>query len=188
MSTALVVPEVAGPAELIVKKIYVIRGCRAMFDADLAALYGVETKALNRAVKRNLDRFPSDFMFQLTAEEFHAFAQDPLRYQIGTSKAVSAQVGRGGRRYMPYVFTEQGVAMLSSVLSSAPAVQVNIAIMRAFVRLREVLSNQKEFAFRLEDLERKFQDHDGQIGEIFEAIRCLIAAPEQPNRRFGFPE
>ena len=151
-----------------------------MFDMDLAALYGVETKALNRAVKRNLDRFPADFMFQLSSNEHEEF----LRCQIGTSKIEDA---RGGRRYRPYVFTEQGVAMLSSVLSSPLAVQVNIAIMRAFVRLREVLSNQKEFAYRLEDLERKFLNHDGQIAEVFEAIRYLIQAPDQSDRRFGFP-
>ena len=128
------------PIERIEKAIYLIRGEKVMLDRDLALLYGVETKMLNRAVKRNLKRFPSDFMFQLTADE-----TDILRYQIGTSKK-----GRGGRRYLPYVFTEQGVAMLSSVLNSERAVLVNIEIMRAFVKLRQMLASNAELSRRLD--------------------------------------
>src|SRR3989304_3582462 len=143
-----------------------------MVDRDLALLYGVETKMFNRAVKRNLKRFPPDFMFQLTADETYV-----LRYQIGTSKK-----GRGGRRYLPYVFTEQGVAMLSSVLNSERAVLVNIEIMRAFVRLRKLLTTQKDLSDKLEELERKY---DGQFRVVFEAIRQLMSPPEKPKRPMG---
>ena len=135
------------PVERIEHAIVLIRGQKVMLDRDLATLYGVETKNLNKAVRRNFDRFPSDFMFQLTAEE----AQN-LRFQIGTSSS-----GYGGRRYLPYVFTEQGVAMLSSVLRSKQAVQVNVAIMRAFVRLREALALHKELARKLNQLEKKIE-------------------------------
>jgi len=127
--------------ERIEKAIYFIRGQKVMPDSDLARLYGVETKAVNRAVKRNLKRFPSDFIFQLTAEESAA-----LRYQIGASKE-----GRGGRRYRPYAFTEQGVAMLSSVLSSERAVLVNIEIMRAFEKLRQMLASNAELSRRFDE-------------------------------------
>src|SRR3989304_935083 len=133
--------------EIIEGKILLIRGQKVMLDSDLAELYGVETFNLNKAVKRNIDRFPSDFMFQLTKEE-----ADSLRFQIGMSKTT----GRGGRRYLPYAFTEQGVAMLSSVLNSKGAVQVNIAIMRAFVRLREMIASNKELAKRFDDLEKRY--------------------------------
>lgn len=128
------------PTERIEIAIYLIRGEKVMLDRDLALLYEVETKMLNRAVKRNLKRFPSDFMFQLTADE-----SDGLRYQIGTSKK-----GRGGRRYLPYVFTEQGVAMLSSVLNSERALLVNVEIIRAFVKLRQMLASNAEFSRRLD--------------------------------------
>jgi ORF6N domain-containing protein len=145
--------------------IFVMRSERVMVDADLAELYGVETKALNRAVKRNLGRFPRDFMFQLTAKEVES-----LRCQIGTSN-LRSQIGtsrRGGRRYRPYAFTEQGVAMLSSVLHSKRAIQVNIEIMRAFVRLRGMMLAHKDLARRLDELERKY---DTQFRVVFEAIR-----------------
>jgi hypothetical protein len=134
------------PSEKIEKAIYLIRGEKVMLDHDLALLYGVETKVLNRAVKRNLQRFPLDFMFQLTPEE-----ADVLRCQIGTSKK-----GRGGRRYLPYVFTEQGVAMLSTVLNSERAILVNIEIMRAFVKLRQILASNGELSLRLDELESKY--------------------------------
>jgi len=134
------------PIERIEKTIYLIRGEKMILDRDLALLYEVETKMLNRAVKRNLKRFPSDFMFQLTADE-----TDVLRYQIGTSKK-----SRGGRRYLPYVFTEQGVAMLSSVLNSERAVLVNVEIIRTFVRLRQMLASNAELSRRLDDLESKY--------------------------------
>ena len=145
-----------------------------MLDADLAKLYGVTTFNLNKAVKRNSDRFPEDFMFRLSAQESAA-----LTFQIGISKST----GRGGRRYAPYAFTEQGVAMLSSVLRSKRAIQVNIAIMRAFVQLREMIGSNKALARRLTDLEKKY---DGQFRIVFEAIRELMAEPEPKSRRIGF--
>jgi hypothetical protein len=131
------------PVEVVKGKIYLIRGQKVLLDRDLAEMYGVEVKALNQAVKRNIDRFPQDFMFQLSTEEAGS-----LRFQIGISKPQ----GRGGRRYLPYVFTEQGVAMLSSVLGSERAVQVNIAIMRAFVQMRELAGSNRELARRLDYL------------------------------------
>jgi hypothetical protein len=157
----------------IEQRIYFLRGQKVMTDKDLAVLYRVPTKAFNQAVRRNMPRFPADFMFQLTSDE-----SENLRSQIVTSSW-------GGRRYLPLVFTEQGVAMLSSVLKSDRAIQVNIAIMRAFVKLREVLVTHKDLAQRLEELEKKFQRHDSQIREVFEAIRALLAAMP-PKRSFGF--
>jgi hypothetical protein len=165
------------PLEVIEKKIFLIRGEKVMLDSDLAELYGVETFNFNKAVRRNIDRFPEDFMFQLSREE-----ADSLRFQIGMSK----KTGRGGRRYLPYVFTEQGVAMLSSVLRSSQAVQVNISIMRAFVKLRELLSTNKELAHKLEQLERKIEKHDEEIKAIFNAIRQLMRPLEKPKRKIGF--
>lgn len=146
--------------------IHVIRGHRVMQDSDLASLYGVETKALNQAVGRNPARFPADFMFQLTAEE----GRD-LRYQSDTSNAA----GRGGRRYRSYVFTEQGVAMLSSVLRSPQAIAVNVEIMRAFVRLRELISSNAELAAKIERLEKTY---DRRFRVVFQAIRQLMAPSE----------
>lgn len=173
------------PVETIERRILLIRGQKVMLDADLAALYGVETKALNRAVKRNTDRFPEDFMFQLTLKE-----TEILRYQFGTSnlrsQSVISKEGRGGRRYLPYAFTEQGVAMLSGVLSSRRAVRVNVAIMRAFVRLRQMLATHAQLAQKLAELERKIEGHDQQIRSIFEAIRQLMAPSVPPRRRIGF--
>lgn len=157
---------------VIEKKILLLRSEKVMLDSDLAELYGVQTKELNRAVKRNLDRFPQDFMFQLSPDEI-----DSLRFHFGTSK------GRGGRRYLPYVFTEQGVAMLSSVLKSKRAVQVNIEIMRAFVRLREMIASNKELASRLNELEKKY---DRQFKAVFDAIRELMAPTKTTVRRIGF--
>jgi DNA-binding transcriptional MerR regulator len=161
----------------IEQSIFLIRGHKVMLDADLAVLYGVTTFNLNKAVKRNIDRFPDDFMFQLTAEESNA-----LRFQIGMSKPK----GRGGRRYLPYAFTEQGVAMLSSVLRSKRAARVNIEIMRAFVRLRQFLSTHKQLSEKLSELEEKIAAHDGQIQAVFEAIRRLMAPPDKKRRRIGF--
>jgi hypothetical protein len=165
------------PPERVEQSILLIRGHKVMLDADLARLYGVTTFNLNKAVKRNIDRFPEDFMFQLTYEEAAA-----LRFQIGISKPK----GRGGRRYLPYVFTEQGVAMLSSVLRSKRAVRVNIEIMRAFVRLRQILSSHKDLARKLEELERRMGAHDQQIQAVFQAIRQLMAQPEPKKRKMGF--
>ncbi len=164
------------PLERVENLIHLARGEKVMLDADLAALYGVETKALNRAVKRNQSRFPPDFMFRLTNEEAVA-----LRFQTGTSKA-----GRGGRRYLPFAFTEQGVAMLSSVLRSDRAVQVNIAIMRAFVGLRRMLADNKVLSQKLVELEQRLESHDDAIKSLFDAIRELMAAPDKPRREIGF--
>jgi len=146
------------PVELIEKRIYLIRGKKVMLDSDLAELYKVETRTLIQAVKRNINRFPSDFMFQLNYQEVAS-----LRSQIVISKT-----GRGGRRYQPYVFTEQGVAMLSSVLNSERAIEVNIHIMRAFVKLREMIASHKDLAKKLDELEKKY---DEQFRVIFDAIR-----------------
>jgi hypothetical protein len=165
------------PVEHVERLIHLARGEKVLLDADLARLYGVETKALNRAAKRNRSRFPQDFMFQLTAGEAVA-----LRCQIGTSKA-----GRGGRRYLPYAFTEQGVAMLSSVLRSERAVQVNVAIMRAFVSLRRMMAGNETLAQKLVELERRLEGHDASIRSLFEAIRQLMAPPPAPPRpEIGF--
>jgi hypothetical protein len=165
------------PIVMIERRIYFIRGQKVMLDTDLAELYGVPTYRLNEQVKRNLKRFPDDFMFQLKAKEANSL----------TSQIAMSNVGRGGRRTRPYVFTEQGVAMLSSVLNSERAVQVNIAIMRAFVKLREVIATHKELAHKIADLERKFQAHDSQIEEVFDAIRQLLEPkPVPPGRRIGF--
>jgi len=160
------------PPERIQRSILLIRGHKVMLDADLAALYGVETKQLIQAVKRNIFRFPSDFMFELSKEEF----QD-LRCQFGTSSQW------GGRRYPPYAFTEQGVAMLSSILKSRRAVQVNIEIVRTFVRLRRLLASHADLARKLEALEKKY---DAQFKVVFEAIRELMKPPETKKRPIGF--
>jgi len=161
------------PAERIEHAILVLRGQKVMLDSELAALYEVPVKALNQAVKRNLDRFPEDFMFQLSQEEATS-----LRSQSVTSKA-----GRGGRRTEPYAFTEQGVAMLSSVLHSQRAVHVNIEIMRAFVRLRQMLQQNTELARKLAALERKY---DGQFKMVCEAIRDLMTPAPKEKPRIGF--
>lgn len=159
-------------AHQIERAIIVVRGQKIMLDAALAALYTVPTKALNRAVKRNRERFPDDFMFQLTADEVKALrfqnGTSILRSQFGTSK------GRGGRRYLPNAFTEQGVAMLSSVLRSKRAVQVNIEIMRAFVRLRRMFGSHRVLSRKLDALERKY---DARFKAVFDAIRGMMAQP-----------
>jgi len=163
------------PIERIAQRIRHRRGEKVLFDSDLAQLYGVTTGNLNKAVNRNRHRFPSDFMFQLTAEEAKR-----LIFQFGISKS------RGGRRHMPYAFTEQGVAMLSSVLNSERAVKVNIAIMRAFVRLRQTLETNRELARNFSGLERRVGKHDEEIAAIIEAIRQLMAPAEKPRREIGF--
>jgi hypothetical protein len=167
--------------KLIERRIYLIRGQKVMLDADLAALYQAPTKSLNLAVRRNRTRFPADFMFQLTQAEAEC-----LRFQIETSNVDG--FGRGGRRYLPYAFTEEGVAMLSSVLRSKRAVQVNIAIMRAFVRLREVMAAHHELAAKIEALESKYGQHDKEIQVIFDAIKQLLEPPPvvRPKHRIGF--
>jgi hypothetical protein len=159
------------PSDDIHHQIYFIRGHRVMLDRDLATLYGVETGALNRAVRRNLDRFPLDFMLELTDEE-----TELLRCQIGISKFE----GRGGRRYLPLVFTEQGVSMLSSVLRSKQAIYVNIEIMRTFVRVRQAMEGNRDLAKKLSELETKYDD---QFKAVFDAIRKLISPSLPANRR-----
>jgi hypothetical protein len=163
------------PAERIEKAILLIRGQKVMLDSDLAALYGVETRVLKQAVRRNRKRFPSDFMFELTKEENRS-----LR-----SQNVILEPGRYSK-YLPFAFTEQGVAMLSSILNSERAIEVNIAIMRVFVRLREMMATHKELAFKLIELEERLEGHDEQIQNIFEAIRRLMAQPEPARKKIGF--
>jgi len=163
------------PVELLARTILVLREQKVLLDADLARLYGVTTANLNKAVKRNRDRFPNDFMFQLTATE----AED-LIFQSGISKR------RGGRRQRPYAFTEQGVAMLSSVLRSERAVKVNIAIMRAFVQLRAALETNSALARKFAELEQRVGKHDEEIDAIIEAIRQLMAPPAKAKREIDF--
>ncbi len=154
-----------------------IRGFKVMLDRDLADLYGVNTKALKQAVKRNIDRFPSDFMFKLNKEEFTHW-----RSQIVTSNSGD----RMGLRYAPMAFTEQGVAMLSSVLNSKRAIDVNIAIMRAFVKMREMLATNKEFSGKLKIIEDQLAEHDEQFQVVFEVIKQLLTEEEKPKQRIGF--
>ena len=160
--------------ETIEKKIFLVRGQKVMLDEDLASLYEVPTKRLNEQVKRNIKRFPPDFAFQLTKKE-----SKNLRSQMANSSY-------GGRRYYPFAFTEQGVAMLSSVLNSERAIQVNIQIMRTFTRLRRIITSYKKLAKKLNFLEGKTNKHDEEIKSIFEAIRQLTSPPEKLKRRIGF--
>ena len=167
-------------AHLTERSIQTIRGHRVMVDSDLAGLYQVETSNLNKAVKRNIERFPVDFMFQLSTKEW-----DTLIFQTGISKP-----SRGGRRSAPYVFTEQGVAMHSSVLNSKRAVQVNIVIMRTFVKLREMVGAHKELAQKVVALEQKYQQHDDELNAVFTAIKQLLKPPPSSaisqKKKIGF--
>ena len=162
-------------SEVVEKRIMLIRGQKVMLSVHLAELYGVETRALNQAVKRNEDRFPTDFMFQLTEED--------ARYLVSQT-VIPHRKYFGGT--LPYAFTEQGVAMLSSVLNSKRAIQVNIAIMRAFLRLREVLASHKDVAHKLEEIERTQKVHGAHISAIWKAIQKLIEPPQKPKHPFGF--
>jgi ORF6N domain len=174
-------PAAIVPIEQIETRLHIIRGQRVMLDADLAELYGVPTKRLNEQVERNLDRFPADFAFLLTDHEV-----TDLRSQIATSKK-----GRGGSRYNPRAFTEQGVAMLSSVLRSSQAVRVNIEIMRAFIRLRRLLATPGELVTQLHQLAETVQLHDSQIKSIIDVLQKMLAAPPKddgPKRRIGFAD
>lgn len=174
MARKLVTGQDLVPLEVVERRILLIRGHKVMLDTDLAALYEVPTYRLNEAVKRNARRFPEDFMFRLTTEE-----AKPLTSQLAMSKQ-----GRGGRRTLPYAFTEQGVAMLSSVLNSERAVQVNIAIMRAFVRLRHILATHKDLAEKLQVMEKKY---DKQFKVVFEILRQLMEPPpDAPKRPIRF--
>jgi len=161
------------PMERIERAILLIRGEKVMLDSDLAEIYGVETRILNQAVQRNINRFPSDFMFQLTAAETQS-----LRSQIVTSNE-----GRGGRRYLPYAFTEHGALMLANVLNSERAAQTSVQVVRVFVRLRQMLSSNAELARKLESLEKKY---DAQFKVVFDAIRQLMSPLAKPKREIGF--
>jgi hypothetical protein len=174
-------PELAAP--LVESRILLIRGHKVLLDSDLAEFYEVSTGNLNQAAQRNRERFPEHFMFQLTVEEAHS-----LRFQIGISQ------GRGGRRYRPYVFTEQGIAMLSDVLMSPRAIAVNIVIMRTFVKSRQLLAIHEDLVRRLDQLEWRMAEQDGRVQYVFETIQHLIEAPAEPEpqtvepkRRIGFP-
>ena len=179
------------PQEIIEQKIFIIRAHKVMLSNDLANLYNVEARSLIQAVKRNRKRFPEDFMFQLTWKELKSLrSQIVILNSDGSSvREEQRNIPRRGKhhKFLPYAFTEQGVAMLSSVLRSSRAIQVNIAIMRAFVKLRQMLSAHKELAQKLAELEQKVEKHDGEIGAIFQAIRQLMApAPARPRRKIGF--
>ena len=163
------------PVEIIENKIYLIRGQKVMLDHDLAALYGVKTFVLNQAIKRNNTRFPDDFMFQLTVEEFK---------NLRSQSVISSW---GGRRYFPYAFTEQGIAMLSSVLNSERAIQVNIAIMRAFVKFRKMIADNKELSHKIDLLEKRVFKHDSDIRELVRDIRRLtIEKSGKQLKKIGF--
>lgn len=164
------------PTERIERVIFLIRGHKVMLDMDLANLYGVTVGRLNEAVKRNIERFPADFMFQLTFHELR-----DLRSQIAISKK-----GRGGRRYAPYAFTEHGAIMAANVLNTRRAIEASVYVVRTFVRLRELLATNKDLAQKLAELERKLEGHDQAIHNLFEAIRQLVNAPPPPTRRIGF--
>src|SRR5258708_5172238 len=181
--------------ENVAQLVFFLRGEKVMFDADLAMLYGVEVRSLNQAVARNRKRFPADFAFQLTDDELAALRSQLVISKSSTSQAssrlrsqiVTSNTGRGGRRYLPYAFTEQGVAMLSSVLRSARAVEVNIAIMRTFVQLRRLMDSNRQLARKIEAMEKKY---DEQFAVVFDAIKRLIAEDDTrratPKRRIGF--
>ncbi len=179
------------PAEQIALRIRHFRGEKVLLDFDLAALYGAETRVINQAVRRNADRFPADFMFQLSSEEAATLSQVVTPSVAGHNVPNSSQIVMSsgkyrGKRYRPYAFTEQGVAMLSSVLNSESAVKMNIAIMRAFVQLRRALETNRELARKFSELERRIDKHDTEIDAILEAIRQLMAPPEKPRREIGF--
>ena len=173
--TGLVTPE------SVERAIIVLRGRRVILDSELAALYGVTVSVFNQAVKRNMERFPADFAFQLTRGEYES-----LRSQIVILKA-----GRGAhRKYLPYVFTEHGAVMAASVLNSPKAVEMSVEVVRAFVRLRQILAANRQLAARVDDLERKMNQsnaaHSKNIGTLFDAVRSLMTAPEKPKRQIGF--
>ncbi len=162
--------------EFLTNKIYFVRGHKIMLDNDLAELYNIETKRLKEAVRRNINRFPPDFMFELTSKE-----AESLRSHFATSK-----IGRGGSRYMPFCFTEQGVAMLSSVLNSETAILVNIQIIRVFTKMRALLSAHKELLYKLDKIEKKMEGYDEEIATIFRYLKKLLNPPQTPRERIGF--
>jgi len=164
------------PIETIAQCIIVLRGQRVIVDSDLARLYGVDTRVLNQAVRRNPDKFPPDFMFPLTSEEFSGLI----------SQIVTSNVGRGGRRKLPLAFTEHGALMAASVLNSPRAVEVSVYVVRAFVRMREMLAAHEELSEKLAELESRVDGHDENISALMEAIRQLLAPPDPPHRGIGF--
>ena len=165
------------PDEMVLNKIYLVRELKVMLDKDLAELYCVETKRLKEAIRRNIQRFPEDFMFELTQAEFES-----LRTQFATLKG-----GRGEHsKYMPFAFTEQGVAMLSSILNSETAIRVNIQIIRVFTRMRQLLISQKDILLQLEKIERGLSGHDKEIQLIFKYMKQLLTPPQQPRNKIGF--
>lgn len=161
----------------LAQRIHVVRGQKVMLDADLAGLYGVPTKVLNQAVKRNVERFPADFLFQLSADEQRALRSQPVTSNGGA---------RGGRRYAPWAFTEHGALMAATVLNSARAVEMSVFVVRAFVQLREFLATHRELAVKLDELERKLSTHDQAIAGLIDAIRQLTATPPRQSCPIGF--
>lgn len=185
------------PLASIERKIYVVRGERVMLDSDLAAMYGVETKMLTRAARRNIDRFPTDFMFQLTRDEYESLRVQVeisnsahLRRQTGASNEQASrsqdrtlQPGRGGRRYMPFVFTEHGALMAANVLKSERAVDASVQVVRAFVKMRHMLASNAELAKKVRALEKRY---NSQFREVFAAIEQLMMPPDKPAGQIGF--
>lgn len=178
------IPKLPVPVEFVERRIYLIRGHKVMMDSDLADLYQVETKMLNRAVKRNLDRFPEDFMFQLKKDE-----TDYLRFQFGisSSRFQTGTLKRGQNiKYLPYAFTEHGVAMLSSVLNSKRAVQMNILIIRAFIHLREIMASHKDLAAEIEKLKRRQQEHGKHIQKLYIIFEKMLEPTKETKNSIGF--
>ena len=172
----LTTPDLTVSVQFVERRIYVIRGHKVMIDVDLAELYGVPTRILNQQVQRNRKRFPEDFMFELTKDEAEA-----LRSQIVISKP-----GRGGRRYLPYAFTEPGVAMLSSVLNSEHAIEVNITIMRAFIKMRQMMESNEELNCKFAAVIRKLSTHDKYFRIVFDELKKLTEQPDPPRKQIGF--
>ena len=173
---AKAIKELMIPDELVMNKVYFIRGEKVMLDRDLAELYGVETKVFKQAVKRNIDRFPEDFMFEMTTEELENWR----------SQFVTSNSDRMGLRYPPFCFTEQGVAMLSSVLKSETAIQVNIQIIRVFTRMREMIMTHKDILLQLEKIEKKLTGHDEDLALVFKYLKQLLNPPQPPRQKIGF--
>ena len=163
---------------IIIEKVHVVRGTKVMLDKDLAEMYGVEVKVLNQSVKRKQQRFPIDFMFQLTVDEWNS-----LKSQIVTSK----NPGRGGVRKLPFAFTEQGVAMLSSVLNSDTAIEVNIQIIRVFTKMKQLLLDNKDLALKIEKIEQHLIKHDEEINTVFQYLKKLLVQENKPRKAIGFP-
>ena len=167
---------IAIPDEVIISKIYLIRGQKVMIDRDLAELYGVETKRLKEAVRRNIERFPEDFMFEMNKKEFESWREE----------SISSPEDKQGLRYAPFCFTEQGVTMLSCILNSSTAIEVNIRVIRIFTKLREMVLTNKDILLKLEQIERKVGQHDDDIKLIFDYLKELLNPPTKPMRKIGF--